>query len=303
MRSGTAVGPIAAAYALAAIGLNLHFGYTGLLNFGHVAFLMAGAYGTAITVDQGGPLWLGFLVGVAAAVVARPALRPPHAAAARRLPRDRHDRGGRGPAHRSCAPAARTRSPRGVFGIQRFAGRLLRRSTRSRDGSYGSGARFAYSERALWVMVVGLGTASRLAPCSSRSLMRSPWGRVLRADPRGRGRRPSLGKNVFAFKLQSLVLGGVIGAPRGDHAGDRPAVRATRTRYLPVVTFVDLRRRDPGRAGHHASARSSARSSTGSSSSSPTGSCARRSTRAGSRRASSSRPTSARSGSCSWACC
>ena len=54
---------------MAAIGLNLHFGYTGLLNFGQVAFLMIGAYGTAITVDQGGPLWLGFLVGVAAAVV------------------------------------------------------------------------------------------------------------------------------------------------------------------------------------------------------------------------------------------
>ena len=41
--SVAAIGPIAAAYALAAVGLNLQFGYTGLLNFGHVAFMMCGA--------------------------------------------------------------------------------------------------------------------------------------------------------------------------------------------------------------------------------------------------------------------
>ena len=52
----TAFGPVAAAYAVAAIGLNLQFGYTGLLNFGHVAFVLTGAYGAALTVDHGGPL-------------------------------------------------------------------------------------------------------------------------------------------------------------------------------------------------------------------------------------------------------
>src|SRR6266513_2647336 len=64
-----AVGVPAAAYALAGIGLNVHYGYTGLLNFGQVAFMMVGAYGTAITVDKGAPLWLGFLVGAGLAVV------------------------------------------------------------------------------------------------------------------------------------------------------------------------------------------------------------------------------------------
>ena len=37
-----AVGVPAAAYALAAIGLNLQYGYTGLLNFGQVGFLLVG---------------------------------------------------------------------------------------------------------------------------------------------------------------------------------------------------------------------------------------------------------------------
>ena len=59
-----AVGVPAAAYALSAVGLNLQFGYTGLLNFGHVAFMLVGAYGLAVTVDLGGPMWLGILVGI-----------------------------------------------------------------------------------------------------------------------------------------------------------------------------------------------------------------------------------------------
>jgi branched-chain amino acid transport system permease protein len=39
---------IALVYALLTIGLNVHYGYTGLLNFGHVAFFAAGAYTAAI---------------------------------------------------------------------------------------------------------------------------------------------------------------------------------------------------------------------------------------------------------------
>ncbi len=58
-----AIGVPAAAYALSSIGLNLQFGYTGLLNFGHVASMLVGAYGMAITVDMGGSLWLGIPVG------------------------------------------------------------------------------------------------------------------------------------------------------------------------------------------------------------------------------------------------
>ncbi len=40
-----AVGRDAIIYALAAIGLNVHFGYTGLLNFGQVGFMAIGGYG------------------------------------------------------------------------------------------------------------------------------------------------------------------------------------------------------------------------------------------------------------------
>ena len=35
-------------YAIALLGFNLLFGYTGLLSFGHAMFLGAGAYGAAV---------------------------------------------------------------------------------------------------------------------------------------------------------------------------------------------------------------------------------------------------------------
>src|SRR6185312_8633778 len=64
------LGPFAAIYALAAIGLNLHFGYTGLLNFGQVAFMLVGAYGVGVSVVTFGlSVWWGFLIAVVASVV------------------------------------------------------------------------------------------------------------------------------------------------------------------------------------------------------------------------------------------
>ena len=39
-------------YAISAMGLNLHFGFTGLLNFGHVAFMAVGAYTTALLIPH-----------------------------------------------------------------------------------------------------------------------------------------------------------------------------------------------------------------------------------------------------------
>ena len=43
------IGLQAVVFALAAIGLNVHFGYTGLLNFGQSGFLAVAAYGLAVT--------------------------------------------------------------------------------------------------------------------------------------------------------------------------------------------------------------------------------------------------------------
>src|SRR3954464_5204288 len=57
-------------FALLAIGINVQFGYTGLLNFGQNGFALLGGFGIAISVAQWGlPFWVGVVVGLAAAVV------------------------------------------------------------------------------------------------------------------------------------------------------------------------------------------------------------------------------------------
>jgi branched-chain amino acid transport system permease protein len=53
------------------MGLNLLFGYTGLLSFGHAAFLGIGSYLTGIGMVHGGlPWWLAVVLGVLAAALA-----------------------------------------------------------------------------------------------------------------------------------------------------------------------------------------------------------------------------------------
>jgi branched-chain amino acid transport system permease protein len=68
-----AVGVIALIYMLLTIGLNLQYGYTGLINFGVVAFFAIGAYASALLTLRGWPLLPAFVVAtLVAAIVAYP---------------------------------------------------------------------------------------------------------------------------------------------------------------------------------------------------------------------------------------
>jgi branched-chain amino acid transport system permease protein len=227
-----AIGVPAAAYALSAIGLNLQFGYIGLLNFGHVASMAVGAYGLAITVDLGGPMWLGLIMGVLAAIVLALILGYPTL----RLRAD----------YLAIVTIAAgeilriiVRSPQaapltgGVFGIQRFADAFFALNPFP-DGRYGFG-RLAFSERQLWVLVVGW-TAVALTTLLMARVIRSPWGRAVRAIREDEDAALSLGKNVFGYKMQSLIIGGVIGALAGMYlAIDQQSV--TPDFYVPLLTF------------------------------------------------------------------
>jgi neutral amino acid transport system permease protein len=228
----TAVGVPSAAYALAAVGLNVHFGYTGLLNFGQVAFMMVGAYGTAVTVKEGGPLWLGLLVGIGLAVLLGLLLGIPTL----RLRAD----------YLAIVTIATaeilryvTRSNAlegltgGVFGIQQFADPFYALNPIP-PGRYGIGS-FNFSNRQLWVILVGwLAVAATLLLLTV--LLRSPWGRVLKAIREDEDAARSLGKNVFAYKIQSLVLGGVIGSLAGMLlAIDAQAVNPDT--FVSILTF------------------------------------------------------------------
>ena len=67
-------------YGLAAIGINVHFVWPGLLNFGHAAFMGIGAYTTVlliphslgregVVISSGLPLPLAILIGILAAAL------------------------------------------------------------------------------------------------------------------------------------------------------------------------------------------------------------------------------------------
>ncbi|MBW4653131.1 MAG: branched-chain amino acid ABC transporter permease [Kaiparowitsia implicata GSE-PSE-MK54-09C] len=56
-----------AIFTIFGLGLNLQWGFTGLINFGHVAFMTVGAYGTVLLSMAGVPLGLAMLAGAIAA--------------------------------------------------------------------------------------------------------------------------------------------------------------------------------------------------------------------------------------------
>ena len=64
-----AISPGTAAVVIAVIGLNIHFGFTGLLNMGQAGFMLLGAYGFAISTREGVPLPLAVLVGLGVALI------------------------------------------------------------------------------------------------------------------------------------------------------------------------------------------------------------------------------------------
>lgn len=217
----SATGPSAAAYALLAIGLNMHFGYTGLLNFGQVGFMLVGAYGVAIAVSIFGlSLWTGLLVSVGLATILALLLGAPTL----RLRADYL-------AITTIAAAEilrfifRASDARpltgGVYGLRQFAGDFYRLNPIP-TGEYGltlppapyDVIAMSFSHRRLWVLLVAWSLVA-LASLFMWALMRSPWGRVIKSIREDEDAARSLGKNVFSYKMQSLVIGGVIGAIGG----------------------------------------------------------------------------------------
>ncbi len=198
--------------ALAAIGLNVHFGYTGLLNFGQVGFAAMGAYGIAsgvVYLDL--PFGLALLLGIVLAILLALALGIPTL----RLRADYL-------AIVTIASSevirltARSASLRevtgGSSGLNGFS-RGFYDLNPFGPGSYGVGY-FTYSSSRFFLLVVGW-TIVALSSVLVFALMRSPWGRVLRGIREDEDAVRSLGKNVVGYKMQSLVLGGLFGALAG----------------------------------------------------------------------------------------
>lgn len=254
-----------AIFALFGLGLNLQWGFTGLINFGHVAFMTVGAYTTVLLSLQGVPLVVAGLIGAVVAALlglliglSTLRLREDYLAIVTigvseliRLVVNNQD-----------LPTGSIFTP-GAFGLQgyplplsNFAPNLLvklvmiglltlitgvsywqlwrwiRKGYKHKKNHhlllgivaltlglalYAAGVVALYDyanyEKAglMLVSVVVLG----LVLWRLEILVRSPWGRVLKAIREDEEIPKALGKNVFWYKLQSLMLGGAIAGVAG----------------------------------------------------------------------------------------
>ena len=214
--AGELIAPTTAAYALAAVGLNVHFGLTGLLNFGQAGFMLLGAYGFAISTIAGFPVWAAVLVSIGCAVVFALILGIPTlklrgdylaivTIAAAEIVRI---------VGRSTALTELTGASSGLRGDSYKA--TFQDLSPLPDGTTTIGP-FSYANNASnswWIRIVGWALVL-LACLLIWRLMNSPWGRVLKGIREDEDAVRSLGKNVYGYKMQALVLGGVIGALAG----------------------------------------------------------------------------------------
>jgi len=199
--------PVTIAFAMAALGLAIHFGFVGLLNFGIAGFMAVGAYGYAIsTLTFGFPWWAAFLAAMAASAVFDVILGIPTL----QLRGDYL-------AIVTIAAAEIVRllllsttwieTTGSADGLVAYANDF-RSINPFPDGVYGFGP-WTYTANQFWVLIFALIILAVSAFLLWR-LVKSPWGRVIKGIREDEDAVRALGKNVFAYKMQALIVGGIV---------------------------------------------------------------------------------------------
>lgn len=217
-----------ATYAIIVLGLNLQWGFTGLFNVGVAGFVAVGAYTSAILTTPeaadrvggfGWPVAAGWLAAMGVSGLAGAAV----GALALRL---RHDylaitTFGVAVTIQLVATNAQKLTG-GTFGVQ-FIPKPL-------QGWLGTGLAWnlAYLGLALALLA-----AVYLA---LETLVRSPWGRVLRAIREDEEAAASLGKQAFVYRLQSFVIGSMLMGLGGAVYAHFVGYVAPED-FLPILTF------------------------------------------------------------------
>jgi branched-chain amino acid transport system permease protein len=203
--------PMTAAYALAAIGIAMHFGFTGLLNFGQAAYMLVGAYAFAMANLAGLGLVPAILLSFAASIVLSLILGIPTL----RLRSDYL-------AIVTIAAAEILRFIVSTTGLNDVTGGPQGLSGFAKEfydlnpfpvGEYGFWA-WTMDEKGLWVRVVAWSLVI-LGALFVAQMIRSPWGRVIKGIREDEDAVRSLGKNVYSYKMQSLIIGGLLGTLAG----------------------------------------------------------------------------------------
>ncbi|MFM8556773.1 MAG: branched-chain amino acid ABC transporter permease [Betaproteobacteria bacterium] len=204
-------------YALLAIGLNLQYGESGLINFGHVAFFAMGAYASALTALAGWPLPLSFALGAFVAAVSA----IPVGLAALRLREDYLAivTLGFSESVRLVLQQEReiTLGVQGVPGIPKLFGSLGPRLTD-------------------WAILGALLIAVAMAAWATYWLKNSPFGRLLRAIRDNEAAVVAVGKDPAIFKIQVFMFGAALAGLSGAFYAHFLTFISPE-QFVPLVTF------------------------------------------------------------------
>ena len=236
----TFVGVIAGIYTILSLGLFVQFALAGLPNFGHVAFMALAAYTMAILVIRlSAPMWLAALAGLLAAVVFAVLLGGPSL----RLRTDYLAivtvAGGEIVRYLALNLLDLTGGAVGSVGMlgqgnlaQYNQGwdTLMASLTSALSGPLGS---LATRDLAMFLIVW---TLAIVILALFWVMVRSPWGRVLRSIREDEAAAAAVGKNVFQYKLQVLILGAILGGLAGLLLAWQISVFSP-TDYEPTFTF------------------------------------------------------------------
>jgi branched-chain amino acid transport system permease protein len=225
------VGILAGTYTIFALGLQINVGFTGIVNFGQAGFMAIGAYTMGILVVKAGwSFWLALPTATAVAMAAGLLIGLPSL----RLRAD----------YFAIVTIA-------FAEIVRYTAQNARELTGGNQGLLGFDD--SWADVSLWMLdrfdAVGLGdrfllplllvtwlTALLLVVVLSR-VQRTPWGRVLRAIREDEDAARALGKNTFAYKLQSLMIGAALGAIAGYFLALNLAFVNPES-FEPLFTFI-----------------------------------------------------------------
>ncbi len=211
------IGIVVLIYALLAIGLNLQYGETGLINFGHVAFFAIGAYASALLSLKGVPLWLSFPAAAALAALAA----VPLGMAALRLRED----------YLAIVTLGFSETTRLVIQQEEWL-------TRGVQGLPGVPALFASAGTGArnWLQLGALVCAVLLAVMATRLLQKSAFGRLLRAIRDNEPAVAALGKDPAGYKIRVFMLGAALAGIAGAFYAHFVTF-ITPEQFVPLVTF------------------------------------------------------------------
>ena len=225
------VGILAGTYTIFALGLQINVGFTGIVNFGQAGFMAIGAYTMGILVVKAGwSFWLALPAATAVAMAAGLLIGLPSL----RLRAD----------YFAIVTIA-------FAEIVRYVAQNARELTGGNQGLLGYDD--AWADVSFWILdrldAIGMGdqfllplllvtwiTALVLIAVLS-VVQRTPWGRVLRAIREDEDAARALGKNTFAYKLQSLMIGAALGALAGYFLALNLAFVSPES-FEPLFTFI-----------------------------------------------------------------